>query len=134
MTRIYLLELFSKCFVEISLLYSQEQYSKCNIDLRFSPQSPHVVRLLPILIYSRGMSCLLSILDHDERTTGGGGKCQGVGFVCHVHRQVECPCILGGGGGGGVTPMWREAVFAALALHLSQGHKSRLTCRVTCWG
>ena len=64
-----------------------------------------MVRLLHILIYSRGMSCLLSILDHDETTTGGGGggcgKWQGIGFVCHVHRQVECPCILGRGGGGG---------------------------------
>ena len=81
MTQIYQ-ELFSKCFVEISLLYSQEQYSRCNIDLRFSPQSPHVVRLLPILIYSRGMS----ILDHDE---------------IRLNVQSHMLGLSGGGGGGG---------------------------------
>ena len=110
MTQIYQ-ELFSKCFVEISLLYSQEQYSRCNIDLRFSPQSPHVVRLLPILIYSRGMSCLLSILDHDETRTGGGGggKCEGLGLFAMFTDRLSVPASWGEGGGG-VTPMWREGI------------------------
>ena len=66
---------------------------------------------------------------------GGGGvaNVRGLGLSCpglfamFTDRLSVC-------GGEGVTPMWREAVFAVLALHLSQGHKSRLTCRVTCWG